>query len=148
MTAAVLAIFCATWPAALPAPCGQDIQLACPKLSLHTVREAGEHHVRPALLDAVAKVETGCNSGKVGKRGERSAWQILPTGSAARGAKKRNLAKPAVGACLAARHLRRLLDLCDGSEVAALGIYQGARRKCDDRPTVYATKVLLIAGTP
>jgi soluble lytic murein transglycosylase-like protein len=125
---------------ALPAP-------ACPKLARHIHREAAEHHVRPALLDAVAKVETRCNSRAVGKHGERSAWQILPTGSAARG-EKRGLWRPAKGAHLAAAHLERLLKLCDGNEVAALGLYQGARKKCDGRPTRYAGKVLAVAGTP
>ena len=143
MTAAILAIFCATWPAALPRQAS-----SCPKLARYVSKEAAEHHIRPALLDAVAKVETGCDSRKVGKRGERGAWQILPTGSAAVGAKKRGMWRPAKNAHLAAVHLRRLLDLCDGSEVAALGIYQGSRRKCDDRPTSYASKVLAIAASP
>lgn len=121
--------------------------LACPALARHTMREAAEHHVRPALLDAVAKVETGCDGRKVGSHGERSAWQIKPGGSAASG-RKRGLAKASVGACLAARHLRKLLDLCDGSEIAALGLYQGARHRCSEQPTPYASKVIAIAGDP
>jgi hypothetical protein len=135
VTAALLMILAASQP------------LACPKLARHTLREAAEHHVRPALLDAVAKVETGCDGRKVGSHGERSAWQLLPGGSAARG-RKRGLASPRVGAHLAAAHLERLLAMCDGSEVAALGIYQGARRRCSEVPTPYASKVLAIAGEP
>jgi len=135
VSAAILSLFFAVSPPGL----------ACPKLAHHVLRESAEHHIRPQLLDAVARVETGCDSRKVGKAGELGAWQILPTGSAARGRKKRGLWKPAVNAHLAASHLRRLLDLCDGSEVAALGIYQGKRRKCDQRPTPYAAKVLEIA---
>ena len=122
--------------------------LACPGLARHTLREAAEHHIRPALLDAIAKVETGCDGRKVGRHREQGPWQILPTGSAARGEKNRGMARPARNAHLAAKHLRRLLDLCGGSEVAALGIYQGARRKCDERPTAYAAKALAVAGTP
>jgi soluble lytic murein transglycosylase-like protein len=121
--------------------------LSCPKLAHHTQRQAAEHHIRPALLDAVAKVESGCKSRAVGKHGERGAWQIKPGGSAARGA-KRGLWRPAKAAHLAAAHLERLLKLCDGNEVAALGLYNGARRKCDPRPTRYASKVLAVAGEP
>ena len=135
MTAALLLIIAASQP------------LACPVLARHTLREAAEHRVRPALLDAVAKVETGCDGHKVGSHGEKSAWQIKPGGSAARG-RKRGLAKASVGACLAARHLRKLLDLCDGSEIAALGLYQGARHRCSEEPTPYASKVLAVAGEP
>ena len=138
MIAAILSILFAVAPPGL----------ACPKLSRYVLRESAEHHIRPQLLDAVAKVETGCDSRKVGKAGELGAWQILPTGSAARGRKKRGLWRPSVNAHLAASHLRRMLDLCDGSEVAALGIYQGKRRKCDQRPTPYAEKVLAIALQP
>jgi hypothetical protein len=122
--------------------------LACPKLSRHVLRESAEHHIRPELLDAVAKIETGCDSHKVGRRGEQGAWQILPTGSAASGVKRRGMARPAKNAHLAAAHLQRLLNLCDGSEVAALGIYSANRRRCDERPTRYAAKVLAIAGQP
>ena len=122
--------------------------MACPNLARHVVRESAEHHVRPALLAAIAKVETGCNSRKVGRLGELGAWGILPTGSAARSAKKHGMARPAKNAHLAAKHLRHLLDLCDGSEVAALGIYSANRRRCDDRPTGYAERVLAVAGEP
>jgi hypothetical protein len=120
--------------------------LACPHLARHTLREAAEHHVRPALLDAVAKLETGCDPHKVGRLGEVGPWGILPTGSAARGLGRRGLARPAKNAHAAARHLRKLLDLCDGSEIAALNIFSANRRRCTDIPSHYAAKVMAVAA--
>jgi hypothetical protein len=109
--------------------------------------EAHRYRLRPAVLVALARVETRCDSHKVGARGERGAWQVLPEGSANRARHpipNDVLARPGVNAHYAARHLRRLLNLC-GSYTAALSIYSANRRRCSREPTEYSAKVLEFA---
>ena len=121
----------------------QAIRFLCPshpELVEPVRREAHVHGVRPVLLVAVAKVETGCNSSRVGAKGEQGAWQMLPKGSAARG--HGNLVDPRTSAHLAAQHLAKLIRMCGGSEAAALALYSGNRRRCSRKMTDYARKVL------
>jgi soluble lytic murein transglycosylase-like protein len=110
MTAAILAIFCATWPGALP----RQID-----------RAASRAHIPSALLAATVGAESTCNNHRVSSKGAIGYGQILPGGSAAKGHTAKQLRRPRLNLRLAAEHLRKGLRLCDGSWSEAVSFYAG-----------------------
>ena len=89
------------------------------------------HHVRRPLLAALIRVESRCLPDAIGAKGELGLGQIKPGTLAAGDYTRAQLLTPRYNLLATARHLRRRLDLCDGSELRALYVYSG-RRYCRD----------------
>ena len=110
MTAAILAVFCLHWPAALP---GQIDRAA---------RAAGSPS---ALLAATVGAESTCRADRKSRKGALGLGQILPGGSAAKHHTAKQLRRVRLNLRLAAEHLRKCLDTC-GSWASAVSMYAGA----------------------
>ena len=126
MTAAVLAAFCLTWPAALP----RQID-----------RAAHAAGVPSVLLAALVGGESTCDRNRVSSKGAIGYGQILPGGSAAKGHSTKQLRRVRLNLRLAAEHLRKGLQLCGGNWDEAVSFY-AAIWPCSAGP--YGKKV---AGT-
>lgn len=124
MTAAVLAIFCATWPAALP----RQIDHA-----------ASAANIPSELLAATVGAESTCDNRKTSRKGAVGYGQLLPGGSAAQGYSAQRLREPTLNLRLAAEHLARCLRLCGGVLVEAVAVYSGIAR-C--RETAWSRRVV------
>jgi soluble lytic murein transglycosylase-like protein len=126
MTAAVLAIFCATWPASLP----RNID-----------RAAARAGAPSELAAATVGAESTCNRLKVSRLGAVSYGQILPGGSAAARHTAKQLRQTKLNLRLTAEHLTRCLKLCGGDWDGAVALYSGvAREKVDGVPRCQSTK--------
>ena len=110
MTATVLAIFCATWPAALP----RQID--------HAAHVAGVPNV---LLAAVVGAESTCDRRKISRKVAVGYAQLLPGGSAAKGHSTKQLRRTTLNLRLAAEHIHKGLQLCGGSWAEAVSFYTG-----------------------
>ena len=110
MTTAILAIFCATWPAALP----RQIERAA-----HTAGVPSE------LLAATVGAESTCRPGVKSGKGAIGYGQILPGGSAAKGHTDKQLRSLRLNLRLAAEHLAKGLRLCGGDWAEAVSFYAG-----------------------
>jgi soluble lytic murein transglycosylase-like protein len=110
MTAAVLAVFCLHWPAALP---GQ------------IDRAAHAASVPSVLLAATVGAESTCDNRKTSRVGAIGLGQILPSGSAAKGHSARQLRRKRLNLRLAAEHLHKGLQLCGGNWAQAVSFYAG-----------------------
>ena len=110
MIAAVLAIFCATWPAALP----RQIERAAHAAGLPS-----------ELLAAIVGAESTCDRRRVSRLGAVGYGQILPGGSAAKGHTAKELRRTQLNLRLSAEHLRKGLRLCGGSQSEAVAFYSG-----------------------
>ena len=111
MTAAILAIFCATWPAALP----RQIE-----------RAAHAAGVPSELFAATVGAESTCRPDVKSRKGAIGYGQILPGGSAAKGHTAKQLRRVRLNLRLAAEHLSRCIDTC-GTWAAAVSMYAGAQ---------------------
>ena len=96
----------------------------------------------PALLLAIAHVETRWQTGLVGAAGERGPWQVLPQFT---GLSPETVAVPSTCAREASRMLSRWLRRSGGNVRRALGAYNcgtvGLSGACDG----YARRVLRVA---
>jgi soluble lytic murein transglycosylase-like protein len=91
---------------------------------------ASEFQLEPALIKAVALVESGFNPGAVSPKGAKGLMQLMP--ATARSYGVRNIHDPYENLRAGANHLRRLLDEFDGDLTLALAAYNagsGAVRK-------------------
>ena len=100
-------------------------------LALDLNHAAHVHHVRRPLLAALIRVESRCQPDAIGALGELGLGQIKPGTLAAGTYTREQLLTPRYNLLATARHLRRRIDLCDGSELHALYVYSG-RRYCRD----------------
>ena len=91
---------------------------------------ASEFQLEPALIKAVALVESGFNPGAKSPKGARGLMQLMP--STARSYGVRNIHDPYENLRAGANHLRSLLDEFNGDLTLALAAYNagsGAVRK-------------------
>ena len=110
MTAVILAIFCATWPAALP----------------RQIERAAQAAGAPSeLLAATVGAESTCDRSKVSRLGALGYGQLLPGGSAARGHSAKQLRRVKLNLRLSAEHLAKCMRLCHGSQSEAVALYSG-----------------------
>ena len=112
----------------------------CPKGTLDASlieAEARRQLLHPALVVAVIAHESGCQMGRRGRLGEIGYGQIKPDGSAARGYSRAELETERGNIAATARHLARVLTICNG--FGGLSLYAGNRR-C--RSTGYSRSVL------
>lgn len=120
------------------------LRVLCPKrVSLAPAfAKAAERYAVPAgLLVAMARNESTCNPGAIGKGGEVGLMQLRPGTIAAGKVQLSRLDMPAVNVDLGARHLARCLRLC-GDVPAALGVYSGRRTCAQGRASGYARRVM------
>ena len=103
-------------------------------LAPHLNHAAHVHHVRRALLAGLIRTESHCDPLAIGAKGELGAGQIKPGTWAAGTYTREQLLTPRYNLLATARHLRRLINLCGGSELHALYVYSG-RRYCRDYGT-------------
>lgn len=122
----------------------QALRVLCPgRLAMAPAfdRAAERHRVPAGLLVAMARNESTCNPGAIGKGGEVGLMQLRPGTIAAGKVQLSRLDLPAVNVDLGARHLARCLRLC-GDVPAALGVYSGRRTCAQGRASGYARRVL------
>ena len=126
MTAAVLAIFCATWPASLP----------------HQIERAASRAGAPVeLVAATVGAESGCGRTRVSSKGAVGFGQILPGGSAAAHHTAKQLRQTKLNLRLTAEHVARCLQLCNGDWEGTVALYSGvARETVDGTPQCRSTK--------
>ena len=110
-------------------------------LAPHVDHAAHVHGVRRSLLAAVIRVESRCQPGAIGHKGELGLGQIFPGTWAAGTYTREQLLTPRWNLLATARHLRRLVNLC-GDERGALGVYSGLRTCRQGRASRYARAVL------
>ena len=112
-------------------------------LAPHVDHAAREYHLKPAILVAMARVESTCNPRAIGGRDgiQYGLLQIREGGSAALGYTADELLKPRLNLELGARHLHRWINRC-GDVRAALGVFNGWRKCSLGRRSPYARKVL------
>lgn len=122
----------------------QALRVLCPgRLAMAPAfdRAAERHRVPAGLLVAMARNESTCNPGAIGKGGEVGLMQLRPGTIAAGKVQLSRLDLPAVNVDLGARHLARCLRLC-GDVPAALGVYSGRRTCAQGRASGYARRVM------
>jgi soluble lytic murein transglycosylase-like protein len=90
---------------------------------------ARRHHVQPALLLAVIKVESSFNPVVVSKAGAVGLMQLIPETAIRHGV--RNLYNTDENIAGGAKHLRYLLDRFHGNIKLALAAYNAGERKVD-----------------
>ena len=110
-------------------------------LAPHVDHAARIYHLRPSLLSALVRVESHCQPGAIGHKGELGLGQIKPETWAASGYTREQLLTPRWNLLATARHLRRTIRLC-GDERGGLGVYSGLRKCRDGRRSKYARAVL------
>lgn len=95
-------------------------------------REAARYEPhRPAVLVAMARVESTCDPSAEDGRGDYGLLQIRVGTRAARGHTAEELKRPRLNLHLGAAHLADRLRLCNGNLLFALYVYAG-RKKCRD----------------
>ena len=106
----------------------------------HVRAEAHRQLIHPTILIMLIASESRCRLNVRGSKGEIGPMQLLPGGSAARGYTPEQLQDPAINIEAGARHLGRLLTMCNDDANAAISIYKSQVRKC--RRTETAARVL------
>ena len=104
-------------------------------------RVARENSLDPALIKAVALVESGFNPKAVSNKGARGLMQLMPATAKQYGVS--NLHDPYENLRAGAQHLRSLLDEFDGDVTLALAAYNagsGAVRKYGGVPAYAETR--------
>ena len=126
MTAAILAIFCATWPASLP----------------HQIERAAARAGTPVeLVAATVGAESTCNNRKTSRLGAVGLMMLLPGGSAARGHSAKELRRVRLNLRLGAEHVAQCLEICNGDWEGAVALYSGIPRETvDGTPQCRSTK--------
>jgi hypothetical protein len=123
----------------------QALAVLCPsRVSLSPVfaRAAVRYRLPAGLLVSQARNETGCTPDAVSANGiDAGILQVRVGTHAARGRTVEQLKNPEVNVPLAARHLRRCLDLCH-DYAGALGVYAGWRTCAKGRASGYSRRVL------
>ncbi|MEP6958839.1 MAG: lytic transglycosylase domain-containing protein [Nitrospirota bacterium] len=92
-------------------------------------RAAQQHHVQPALLLAVMRVESSFNPTAISKAGAVGLMQLIPETAIRHGV--RNLYDANENITGGAKHLRYLLDRFHGNIRLALAAYNAGERKVD-----------------
>lgn len=116
---------------------------------------ARAHGIDPVILAAVAAHETAFHRDRVGKRGERGRWQVMPATAHLAGysVSPEALANDPINADVAAWWLAHVRGVCSrhghrtNLDAAALNAYRGAGcRTPNGRPSRYARQILDLAG--
>ena len=112
-------------------------------LAPHFAHAAHAYHIKPAILVAMARVESTCHPNAIGGAGgiQYGLLQIRLGGSAALGYSAEELLRPRLNLELGARHLHRWLVRC-GDLRAALGVFDGWRKCSQGRRSPYAKRVM------
>ena len=112
-------------------------------LAPHVHHAARKYHIKPAILVAMARVESTCNPRAIGGRDgiQYGLLQIREGGSAALGYTAEELLKPRLNLELGARHLHRWTVRC-GDVRAALGVFNGWKKCSQGRKSPYAKRVM------
>lgn len=92
-------------------------------------RAAQQHHVQPALLLAVMRVESSFNPTAISKAGAVGLMQLIPETAIRHGV--RNLYNANENITGGAKHLRYLLDRFHGNVRLAVAAYNAGERKVD-----------------
>ena len=114
-------------------------------LAPHVDRAAHRWHVPPAILVAMARVESTCDPDADDGRGDHGILQVRPGTLAAHGHTAAELHNPRLCLMLGARHLRHWIDRC-GDLAGALGVYAGHRTCRAGRVSRYSSRVLHFAA--
>jgi soluble lytic murein transglycosylase-like protein len=112
-------------------------------LAPHVDHASRKYHIKPAILVAMARVESTCHPNAVGGAGgiQYGLLQIRLGGSAALGYSAEELLRPRLNLELGARHLHRWLVRC-GDIRAALGVFNGWKKCSLGRKSPYAKRVM------
>lgn len=114
-------------------------------LAPHFAHAAHKFHVPPAVLVAVARVESRCSPTADDGDSDYGVMQIREGGSAAHGHTRAQLLDARTNIMLGARHIRYWWDRC-GDLPASLGIYRGSHNCRDGRHSKRATDVMRLAA--
>lgn len=113
-------------------------------LAPHFSAAAHRWHVPPAILVAVARVESRCTPDADDGLGDVGVMQIREGTRAARGHSRAELLRPRLNIWLGARHIRYWWDRC-GDLPASLGIYRNSPTCAAGRRSKRAQDVLRLA---
>ena len=110
-------------------------------LAPHFQAAAHRYRIPPAVLVAVAKIESRCDPTADDGDSDYGVMQIREGGSAARHHTRAELLRPRLNIDLGARHIRYWWNRC-GDLPASLGIYRGSHNCRDGRHSKRAKDVL------
>ena len=110
-------------------------------LAPHFAHASHRWHVPPAVLVAVAKIESRCDPTADDGDSDYGVMQIREGGSAARHHTRAELLHARLNIDLGARHIRYWWNRC-GDLPASLGIYRGSRNCHDGRHSKRARDVM------
>ena len=114
-------------------------------LAPHFDRAAHRWNVPPAVLVAMARVESNCDPDASDGRGDEGILQVRVGTLAARGHIAVELHGPQLNLWLGARHVRHWWDRC-GDMAAALGVFAGHHTCRAGRASRYTRRVLSFAA--
>jgi hypothetical protein len=103
------------------------------KVSLDLIHEAAlSHSLAPALVEAVARVESGLNPRAVSPKGARGLLQLMPATARRFGVRSDRLFEPEHNLAAGAAYLAWLLDRYDDNLDFALAAYNAGEGAVDD----------------